>query len=185
MKSVYEGFRSEFPFPAFRVDTPLRGSKQSSIVFINHHRLDVGKTFASHLARTLISGGVRVGTVETASIHIAVFSKNYAKSSACLNEIRIMFKSGAPIIPVFYDVKPWDLKCDVTYAPVLQVFRWTPVNNGALYCKDLLNLEEEKTFDPQTCDERPRYDSNTIKEWKKALSDASLICGFERAAFNG
>lgn len=76
------------------------------------------------------------------------------------------------------------LQCHVTRGPVLRMFRWTPVKNGA-YGEDLRMLEEEKTFDPQTCQERPRYDPNTITEWRNALFDASRICGFERAAYNG
>lgn len=154
-------------------------------VFVNHYRPDVGKNFASHLSRSLISHGLRLGTIDRASVHLAIFSKNYAKSSCCLNELMGMLKSGAPIIPVFYDVKPSDLSCYVVYARVLRMFQWTPVENGALYCEDLRMLEEEKTFDPQTSQERPRHDPNTITEWRKALFDASRVVGFERAAHNG
>lgn len=154
-------------------------------VFINYHRPDVGKTFASHLSRSIISNGLRSATIETASVCIAIFSKNYAKCSRCLNELRHMSKSGVPIIPVFYDIDPSDLRCHVMYAPVLRMSRWTTVKNGSLYCEDLRMLEEEKTYDPQTCQERPQYDLNTITEWRKALLDAKGIGGFELAIYNG
>lgn len=161
------------------------GNPDNPIVFVNHHRPDVGKTFASHLSRTLISHGLRLGTIETASVHIAIFSKNYAKSSFCLNELRIMLKSGIPVIPLFYDVNPSDLECHEMYAPVLRMFRWTVVRNGVLYDEDLRMLEEEKAFDAQSCQERPRYDPKTVTEWRKALFDASGLCGFELATYNG
>lgn len=155
------------------------------IVFVNHHRPDIGNKFAGRLSQTLISRGLSLGTIETASLHIAIFSKNYAKSSDCLNELLIMLESGIPIIPLFYDVTPSDLDCHESYSPVLHTFRWTAIKYGGLYGEDLCMLEEEKTFDPQTCQERPRYDPKTITEWRKALSNASGICGFELTAYNG
>lgn len=178
------------PYASSSYDLPVStsssiGSNNNYIVFLNHHRPDVGKTFASYLSRSLISRGLRIGTIETASVYIAIFSKDYAKSSSCLNELLIILKSGAPIIPVFYDVEPSDLQCHVMYAPILRMSRLTSVKNGVLYGEELRMLEEEKTFDPNILEERPQYDSNTITEWGKALFDASGICGFELAAYNG
>lgn len=96
-----------------------------------------------------------------------------------------MLKSGIPVIPLFYDVNPSDLECHEMYGPVLRMFRWTVVKNGVLYDEDLRMLEEEKTFDAQSCQERPRYDPKTVTEWRKALFDASGLCGFELATYNG
>jgi len=53
--------------------------------------------------------------IATASVHVAIFSPHYAQLVWCLNELLLMFESGAPIIPLFYHVKPADL-------------RWTEVN---------------------------------------------------------
>lgn len=177
------------PSASSSYDLPVSASSSNGnnnyIVFLYHHRPDVGNTFASYLSRSLISRGLRIGTIETASVYIAIFSKDYAKSSSCLNELLIILKSGTPIIPVFYDVEPSDLQCHVMYAPVRRMSRSTSVKNGVLYGEELRMLEEEKTFDPNILEERPQYDSNTITEWGKALFDASGICGFELAAYNG
>lgn len=48
--------------------------------------------------------------IKTASIHVAIFSPGYADSEWCLNELVLMVESRAPIIPVFYNVQPTDLR---------------------------------------------------------------------------
>lgn len=97
-------------------------------VFLNHRGPDVKKTFASHLYRRLLSHGVSVfldqqelqqgdsltsqieRAIKTASIHVAIFSPRYAESPWCLNELILMWESKATIIPVFYNVKPTELR---------------------------------------------------------------------------
>lgn len=49
------------------------------------------------------------GVVQLASVHIAIFYKNYAQSCWCLDELDSMVKSRAPIIPIFYHVEPHPL----------------------------------------------------------------------------
>jgi len=81
-----------------------------------------------------------------------------------------MCESGAIIIPVFYHVKPAQL-------------RWTQ-GAGGVYSEDLRKLEEKKTYDTQTHQEKPRHDPDTIQKWRKVLSDVSEISGFELDANN-
>jgi hypothetical protein len=100
--------------------------------------------------------------IQTASIHIAIFSSTYAESRWCLDELLYMVKAfkskQGTIIPVFYGVKPSDL-------------RWTA--KGA-YAEALRNHETKQ-----------RYDTQIIQSWKNALSDVAEISGFELDAFNG
>jgi len=158
-------------------------------VFINHRGSDVKKTFASHLYRRLLSYGFRVfldqpelqrgdyltpqieGTIGSAFVHVAIFSSGYAQSTWCLNELILMLESNSPIIPVFYYVKPAEL-------------RWTRGKDGG-YAKALEELEKKTTSDPQTGEEKLRYDSSTIENWKNALSNVAGISGFELEACNG
>nr|ABR17826.1 unknown [Picea sitchensis] len=147
-------------------------------VFINHRGPDVKKTFASHLYRDLSKYGLKVflddpemqpgdslirqieGAVGTASVHVAVFSSRYAESRWCLVELLLMLKSGKTIIPVFYDVKPADLRAGGKYA--------------------------EELAKKGTCGgKRKRYDSDTIEEWRNALSHVAGISGFELEKCNG
>jgi len=145
-------------------------------VFINHRGPDVKNTFASHIYHSLKSRGLQVfldrpelqtghnihdqikAAIEVASVHIAIFSENYAESKWCLEELVLMLNSRGTILPVFYNVKPFEL-------------RWT--EKGA-YAGALQKHEEQQ-----------RYDLQTIGEWKKALSHVADISGFELEACNG
>jgi len=61
--------------------------------------------------------------------------------------------------------------------------RWTQ-GEGGVYSQDLLQLEQKKTYDTQTHQEKPRHDPDTIQKWREALSRASEISGFELDANN-
>lgn len=116
-------------------------------LFINHRGPDVKDTFAAHLYRRLLDHGLQVfldkhelleghpitpqicAAIKGASLHIAIFSPTYAESKWCLEELVLMLKSKATILPVFYKVKPHQL-------------RWT-VKDGA-YAEALRRLEQKK-----------------------------------------
>lgn len=158
-------------------------------VFINHRGPDAKITLARPIYRRLLAHGLRVfldpeeiqagedrtsqieGAIRTASLHIAIFSPRYAESSWCLNEIVLMLESGSIIIPVYYHVKPSDL-------------RWTSHRNG-VYAEALHGLERKTSFDSQTWQEKLRYDSGTIEGWRKALFDVADRSGFDLDACNG
>lgn len=148
------------------------------------------KTFASHLYRCLVSRGftafldrevLQVGqtltsqiqhAIRNASVHVAIFSERYAESSWCLKELILMLETGKPIIPLFYHVSPCDL-------------RWTQ-DAKYKYTQALRDLEMKTTYDSQTREEKPRYNSTTIQNWRDALSSVADICGLDLdAEFNG
>nr|ACN40032.1 unknown [Picea sitchensis] len=182
-------------------------------VFINHRGPDVKNGLASHIYRRLIDHGLKVfldkpemqegepitpqikRAIRTASVHIAIFSKGYADSTWCLDELLDMLdtvKSGSAILPVFYNVQPSDLRWtrggDTVYARVLSIFLCillcTRGENG-VYARALRKLQKKTTLDSVTNKKKPRHDSDTIEKWRKALSDVSLISGFELNACNG
>jgi hypothetical protein len=97
-------------------------------VFINHRGPDVKKTFVAHLCAAFISYGIRFfldakdiryadpvfedidKALKGARVHVAIFSKGYAESKNCLEELCAMLKSKQRIIPVFYDVEAENLR---------------------------------------------------------------------------
>ncbi|XP_057814699.2 disease resistance protein RUN1 isoform X2 [Cryptomeria japonica] len=98
-------------------------------VFINHRGPDVKKTLASLIYHRLEGHGLRVfldkqelqvgdsltpaikSAICSASVQIAIFSKTYAQSAWCLNELLWIFDSNSSkIIPIFYDIQPSDLR---------------------------------------------------------------------------
>ena len=154
-------------------------SNYSCDVFISHCGKDVKKTIASHLYLNLSRYRLKVfldqpelqrgeyfeteikRAIRSASVHVAIFSPGYAESKWCLDELVLMLKSGTPIIPVFYKVKPSEL-------------RWTDKGKDGVYAQALLTHEKKR-----------RYDQETLAAWRKALSDVSYITGFELESYNG
>lgn len=149
-------------------------------VFINHRGPDCKKTLATDLYNRLRGYGLRVfldqrelqegdaldsqikGAIERASVHLAIFSQNYAQSSWCLDELVLMFQSRATIIPVFYgSVKPSHL-------------RWVKDKPEGPYARDLLELERKRG-----------YQHEILEKWRQALSQAGGISGVELENYNG
>jgi len=160
-------------------------------VFLNHRGTDVKNTLASHLYHSLSEHGLRVffdkeesqkgnrinseieNAIKVVPVHIAIFSTGYAESEWCLAELVLMVESDAIIIPVFYDVKPTDIW-------------WNRVDGmDGVYAEALRILKDEKTFDPETHQEKLRYDSHTIEIWKEALMEVTGRDGFELEAYDG
>ncbi|GLJ10584.1 hypothetical protein SUGI_0131140 [Cryptomeria japonica] len=149
---------------------PSASSSKPWDVFINHYGKDVKHTFAASIFNTLDRTGLRVfldkhgiengdiipteieEAMRSVSVHIAIFSPNYARSPWCLAELSFMLKTKAKIIPVFYHVDPSDL-------------RWVAQGKGE-YAPAFSDYEE-----------KGRYTSVKLKEWKMALETISMHSG--------
>ena len=136
-------------------------------VFLNHRGPDVKATFVAHLedalrcvgfrpfldARSLMKGNPALKSIDqalaTAKVHVAVVSRGYAESKYCLNELVAMVRSGKPVVPVFYDVEPVDL-------------RW--VENGPF----------SEAFENHKSKGRSE---NRVQEWRDALVALAGITG--------
>ncbi|KAG0584090.1 hypothetical protein KC19_3G184300 [Ceratodon purpureus] len=142
-------------------------------VFLNHRGPDVKATFVAHLedalrcagfrpfldARSLMKGNPALKSIDqaldAAKVHVAVVSKRYAESKYCLNELVAMMRSRKPVIPVFYDVEPVDL-------------RW--VENGPFKEAFLKHKSRGRT-------------QKKLQEWTDALRSLADITGFCLADF--
>ncbi|KAG0582798.1 hypothetical protein KC19_3G086800 [Ceratodon purpureus] len=143
-------------------------------VFLNHRGPDVKNTFIAHLeealrfagfrpfldARSLMKGNPALQSIDealdTAKVHVAVVSKRYAESKYCLNELVAMVRSGKPVVPVFYDVEPVDLRW-VEKGPFGEAF------------------EKHKA--------RGRTEKK-LQEWRDALKALAELTGFRLADYN-
>lgn len=198
-------------------------------VFINHCGADVKKTVASHLYYRLLCCGFRVfldqpelrrgekidpqvkEAIATASVQVAIFSPRYAASRWCLDELVLMLRTGTTVIPVFYNVKPSDLRWtdygknnDRVYAEALRILQQTGRYRVFIHAlkilwwtgKDIVYVQALRNFFQTGShrvyaealfnhEKKGRYNPERFADWRRALCAASQISGFELKAFNG
>ncbi|CAK9225230.1 unnamed protein product [Sphagnum troendelagicum] len=143
-------------------------------VFLNHRGPDVKDTFVAHLndalcaagfhpfldAKSLIKGKHPYNSINEAlsgvGVHVAIFSKGYAESKYCLDELHDMLESGKLILPVFYGVEVEHL-CRPYDGPFAA------------------GLRKHK--------KRGRHQD--VERWETALAKVADLQGFRLAEFNG
>lgn len=111
--------------------TSLSSTQWKNDVFLSFRGEDTRKTFVGHLYYALNQKGIHtfkddvrlergksispelVKAIEQSRFAIVVFSKNYASSNWCLDELAKIMKCkkelGQTVIPIFYDVDPSDV----------------------------------------------------------------------------
>ncbi|XP_017978860.1 PREDICTED: TMV resistance protein N isoform X1 [Theobroma cacao] len=113
------------------------------ITFRDDPKLEQGKSIAPELLKAI--GG--------SWCSIIVFSKTYAFSSWCLDELVEILKqkkeSGHEIYPVFYDVEPRELR------------------------------KQEGSVEEAFAEHEKRYNQDKTRRWRDALLEASCITGWE------
>ncbi|GJU00124.1 Toll/interleukin-1 receptor domain-containing protein [Tanacetum coccineum] len=155
-------------------------------VFLSFRGDDTRKTFVDHLYTALeqrlirtykdditLPRGESVGPALLKAIQesrhaVIIFTKNYADSSWCLDELVHIMKcradNGLIVMPVFYDVDPLDV-------------RKQKGDFGKAFSKQEMknvNKSWRKLFAKQEVE-----DTTKVESWKKALVDASNISGWE------
>ncbi len=143
-------------------------------VFLNHRGPDVKHTFVAHLndalcaagfhpfldATSLIKGQPAYKSINEAlsgvGVHVAIFSKGYAESRYCLDELHDMLESGKLILPVFYGVEVEHL-CRPYDGPFA----------AALRKHKRLGRHQD------------------VERWETALAKVADLQGFRLAEFNG
>nr|AXU93625.1 RPP4/RPP5-like protein [Arabidopsis thaliana] len=145
-------------------------------VFPSFSGVDVRQTFLSHLIQALgrrsintfmdhgierscIIADALISAIREARISIVIFSKNYAASTWCLNELVDIHNCskyfGQKVIPVFYDVDPSHVR---------------------------KQTGEFGDFFKKTCEDKPE---DQKQRWVQALTDISNIAGEDlRNGFN-
>ncbi|KAL6180177.1 hypothetical protein ACLB2K_046844 [Fragaria x ananassa] len=138
-------------------------------VFINCRGLDTRRTFTCHLHKALVDNNINtyidsnldkggeiapalLKAIEESKIYVIIFSKRYASSAWCLDELVHIMKckegnDAAHGIPIFYDTKPADIRLQ----------------------KDGYKLEKKI---------KDKIETERRLSWKDALSKASNLSGF-------
>ena len=141
-------------------------------VFLSFRGSDTRHGFTGHLYKALCDRGIHtfiddeelqrgeeitpllVKAIEGSRIAIPVFSKNYASSTFCLDELvhilACVKEKGTLVLPVFYEVDPSDVR-----------------HQRGSY-KDALNSHKERFND----------DQEKLQKWRNSLSQAANLAGY-------
>ncbi|WJX57017.1 hypothetical protein P8452_42616 [Trifolium repens] len=140
-------------------------------VFISFRSEDTRNTFTSHLngalkrlnIRTYIDNNLNRGdeistslvrAIEEAELSVIVFSKNYAASKWCLEELMKILEcknmKGKMVVPIFYDVDPSNVR-----------------NQRGSYAEAF--AKHEKNFE----------DKMKVQEWRNGLLEAANYSGWD------
>ncbi|XP_031475123.1 disease resistance protein RUN1-like isoform X3 [Nymphaea colorata] len=143
-------------------------------VFLSFRGADTRKGFTGHLHQALKEKGVMTfidseklekgqkveelfGHIERSKIFVPIFSKGYANSQWCLKEIAKMVECRRLIIPVFFDVKPKDVRHQT--GPFSSAFK--------SYSK------------------KGKVEKEEVSKWGDALGEAGKIAGYNLADTEG
>ena len=161
---------------ARRISSPLSSPRRTWIhdVFLSFRGEDTRSQFTNNLYHSLCQKGIRTfidqeglrrgeeitpslfHAIQSSMISIVVFSKNYASSTYCLNElVRILEcakEEGRSIYPIFYGVDPSEVRHQTgTYAEALS-------KHEARFHNDANN--------------------EMVQKWRKALHEAANLSGW-------
>ncbi|XP_034918664.2 TMV resistance protein N-like [Populus alba] len=140
-------------------------------VFLSFRGEDTRKTFTDHLYTALVQAGIHtfrdddelprgeeishhlLRAIQESKMSIVVFSKGYASSRWCLNELVEILKcknrkTGQIVLPIFYDIDP----------------SYVRKQNGSF---------AEAFVKHKEC-----FEEKLVKEWRKALEEAGNLSGW-------
>ncbi|KAJ6857996.1 disease resistance protein RUN1-like isoform X2 [Populus alba x Populus x berolinensis] len=139
-------------------------------VFLSFRGEDTRKTFTGHLYAALDDAGIRtfldddelprgeeiseylLKAIRESKISIVVFSKGYASSRWCLNELveilKCKRKTGQIVLPIFYDIDPSDVR------------------------------KQTGSFKEAFIKHEEGFEQKLVKEWRKALKKAGNLSGW-------
>jgi len=135
-------------------------------VFLSFREEDTCSNFISHLYAALQNSGIKVcrgdhissslsQAIEQSHITVIVFSKNYANSRWCLDELRRRMKCertiGQVVVPVFYHVDPSEVR-----------------NQKGKFGRAFESLLNKISNEEEL-----------VQSWREALRQAANIAGFE------
>ncbi|KAL3727480.1 hypothetical protein ACJRO7_032242 [Eucalyptus globulus] len=151
----------------------VNSSRYAYEVFLSFRGEDTRTGFTSFLYTSMIDAGIRVykddkelcegeefgpellQAINQSEISIPIFSKGYASSVWCLKELVQMVECqktrGQKIMPIFYDVAPSEVR-----------------HQTGGYGEAFLSHEKKN-----------RYDEETMRQWKTALSAVAAIKGWD------
>ncbi|XP_030446408.1 disease resistance protein L6-like [Syzygium oleosum] len=137
-------------------------------VFIDDEELRPGEIISGNLLRW----------IDNSKLYIPIFSPNYASSHWCLRELAKMVENTSKskdenkkvILPIFYDVKPDDVKLKTE-----------------LYKNAISKLEQQKEDQKKwwSFGLRKKFSTEEVEMWRHALCEVDDTKGWELEKYSG
>jgi hypothetical protein len=162
------------------------GDKKIYDVFLSFRGEDTRTSFTSHLHSALKNAGIYgfrddtsiqrghsiytiLRSIEESRISIIIFSKNYAYSRWCLQELEKIMEcnrtNGQIVLPVFYDVDPSEV-------------RHQTGEFGKAFQDLLSKITENHEFVLESVFSEEINEGDDMIKWKEALRQAASLAGF-------
>jgi hypothetical protein len=159
---VFLSFRGEDTRYHFTGNLYKALSNQGIRTFIDDKELQTGDKITPSLLKS----------IENSGIAIIIFSKNYASSSFCLDElahiIHYFQAKSRLVLPVFYDVEPCNVRNQTKrYDETLPMHE----NENRSYAEAL--AIHEKNF------QNDKENMERLSKWKIALKEAANLAGYD------
>ena len=138
---VFLSFRGQDTRNSFTDHLYVSLQRIGILTFRDDEELERGRSISSGLSQA----------IERSKIFVIVFSRNYASSSWCLDElVKIVecYKSGLVLLPIFFHVDPSDVR-----------------NQKGSIAEAFVNHEE-------------RYHRDKVVQWRRALTEAANLSGW-------
>jgi hypothetical protein len=156
-------------------------------VFLSFRGIDTRSSFTSHLYASLVNSGIKVfmddeslqrgdristsllRAIEQSQIAVVVFSRNYADSRWCLDELVKIMECyntiGQVVLPVFYNVDPSEVRHQTGEC-------------GKAFQNLLTRLSKRQVLHNLLVKVRISREQSPITSWREALREAAGLGGF-------
>jgi len=177
-------------------DSPEDSRIRKYDVFLSFRGEDTRKSFTSHLFASLQNAGIIVfkddhslvrgddisksllQAIQESRISVIVFSKNYADSRWCLQELMKIMEcnrtTGQMLLPVFYDVHPSEVRHQT--GEFGKVFR--NLSKRILKGDELMVPKWRNTLEEEESMVLEDGYKDIVLKWKDALHEAAGLAGF-------
>ncbi|KAH8507078.1 hypothetical protein H0E87_009544 [Populus deltoides] len=166
-------------------------SGKANDVFLSFNHQEIGKNFADHLYKDLNYAGIRTfrddggiytgqksdvkRAIQESRISVVVFSKDYASSTKCLDQLGLIMDArrttGLVVLPVFYNADPsevWEQK---------GLFEEAFAKHEKSFHKEMARVESWRAALKEAADlkgkerKQDRYESKFIESIVKEIAD--------------
>ncbi|KAJ7951599.1 NBS-LRR disease resistance protein [Quillaja saponaria] len=187
---------SSIPSPKYDVFISFRGEDTRKNILshlcaaFEREKIDVYIDY--RLKKGYDIGGALSKAIEESMISVVIFSKNYATSKWCLDEllkiVEWMKKKKQVIIPVFYKVDPSNVRKQrgsyaKAFANHIRDAIYSTWKHGGSYAKYFRDRRKNKKICSRLHKQNFEKKMKRVKKWRNALTDIANLGGFHSRSY--